>query len=163
MGGKVYGGTDKGGKVDASNKTSTIVNNLRKKIIFKNNDNNNNNSIKNWKEKKEKKEKKKKANERKKKRKEIEKKERKAKTEMKEMPEAEKEERAKRNMRNIEILSHNKAIDMSYEPVSNLGIDHPHMGGIDENGGKGYVHDETKLRLSKERYMKGQTKGERCM
>ena len=160
-GGKVYGGTDKGGKVDASSKTSTIVNNLRKKIIFKNNDNNNNNSIKNWKEKKvhekkdnEKKEKKKmnekKEKKEKKKKKEIKKKERKVKTEMKEMPEAEKEERAKRNMRNIEILSQNKAIDMSYEPVSNLGIDHPHMGGIDENGGKGYVHDETKLRLSKE-------------
>ena len=44
---------------------------------------------------------------------------------------------------NLAIVRKATPIDISYVPVHDGHIEHPHMGAMDENGELGYIHDET--------------------
>ena len=49
---------------------------------------------------------------------------------------------------NKEIISTVKMMDLAFVDVSEGNEDHPHQGALDENGNRGYVHDEKALHKS---------------
>jgi len=66
---------------------------------------------------------------------------------------------------NLEIVSRTHSVDLSFVDVSEDGLgsqDHPHLGGLDEDGKYGYVFNELSLQMNPPKFQRVDEEGDAC-